>query len=145
MATIKRSGSSQIYKRKDDLEVPVGMPDCPGWLDDVGKKIWDETARLLYNQGVITLLDRGALSLYCNSFSIFLQARKRLKKDYTITTKTGAIKPNPILEVSNKAWEQVLKISKEMGLTPAARAGLGVVSSKREAKKSTGRFFGNTG
>ena len=143
LATIKRSGSSQVYKRTEDLEVPVGMPEQPEWLDDIAKGIWDETARLLYNQGVITLLDKGALALYCYSFSQFLQSDKKLKIDgYVITTATGAKKPNPYLEVANKAWDKVLKISKELGLTPAARAGLAPVSSKREADKSSNRFFG---
>ncbi len=140
LATIQRSGSSQVYKRTEDLDVPVDMPDCPDWLGNLARQIWDETVKHLFDTGVITLLDKGVLGLYCHSLSQFIQADKLCKKNYVITTKTGAKKPNPALEVANKAWEKVLKASKELGLTPAARAGLGVVG-KREPDKSSGRFF----
>lgn len=139
-AALIRSGSNQIYNRKDDLEVPVGMPDMPGWLDKTAKDIWGEVVKQLFNLGVISKIDKGILGLYCHAFSEFLQINKQCK-DYVITTQTGAIKRNPLLKAKSDAWERVLKISKELGLTPAARAGLAPVAGKREAKKSSSRFF----
>ena len=142
IAAIKRSGSNQIYNRKDELEVPVGMPDCPEWLDEQAKAIWDEQVRKLYNLGVISVIDQIALALYCFSVSQFLQLNNTYTvKDIVITTKTGAKKQNPAYEASGKAWDRILKISKELGLTPAARAGLAPGGSKRPAEKESNRFF----
>jgi P27 family predicted phage terminase small subunit len=142
IAALRRSGSNQIYNRQDELEVPVGMPDMPEWLEEKAQGVWDETVRKLYLLGVIAVIDQGVLALYCYEYGLFLE----LIDSYDITgviktTTTGATKLNPAHEAAGKAWDRILKISKELGLTPAARAGLAPGGTKRPAEKKSNRFF----
>ncbi len=139
-AALVRNGSNHIYKRKDDLEVPVGRPVCPEWLGDRAKGVWDDTVEQLYLLGVISMIDAGGLALYCHAFGQFLEIESNPYK-FVIITKSGAKKQNPLYEASNKAWEKVVKLSKEFGLTPSARAGLAPGGAKRPAEKSSSRFF----
>ena len=144
-AHLIRNNSNQIYNRQDDLEVPVGKPDRPKWLDKLACEIWEETVEKLYRLGVISVIDQGALALYCHEYSVFLRLIKQYKvNEIVITSKTGAKKQNPAHEAAGKSWDKILKISKEFGLTPAARAGLAPGGTKRPAEKSSSRFFGNT-
>ena len=93
----------------------------------------------MFALGVLTKIDQGSLALYCHSWSQFLRLDKECKS-FVITTATGAKKINPYYEAQGKAWDKIVKLSKEFGLTPASRAGLRA-EPKRKADKSSSRFF----
>ena len=51
---------------------------CPRDLNasEEAKKEWDRVAPLLYDAGILTILDRPALTLYCMTYSVYAQALK---------------------------------------------------------------------
>ena len=49
--------------------VPAGVPDPPDYLDAAALELWEELAPILAKMGVLTVADRHALGLLCDSFS----------------------------------------------------------------------------
>lgn len=47
----------------------AGAPSCPAWLGGEAKKMWREIAPQLQEMGVLTKIDRNALTLYCETWA----------------------------------------------------------------------------
>jgi phage terminase small subunit len=101
---------------RNEPSAPVGVPDAPDYLDATGKGLWDELAGPLGSTGVLTLADRHALGLLCDTFS-----RWRAK-------------PGDI-----KVADQFRKLLAEFGLTPSSRSRIRV---NVEPEDDLDRFMG---
>ncbi len=50
-------------------------PECPGWLTDEAKVVWDENAAELEQLGLLTSLDGPAFTALCHWFAVFEDVR----------------------------------------------------------------------
>lgn len=114
-------GNRQKRKIPPSVDVPAEMPDCPDHLDATAKDEWQRIAPQLLELGVLGRIDRAALAQYCQSYSRWVHAEKRLRR-------TGMIdregKLNPLVRVINDAWDQMRRALVEFGMTPSSRARL---------------------
>ena len=107
----------------DEPVPPEGLPDCPPHLSDEARAEWQRLAQSLYDMGVLTSVDRGALAAYCQSWARWVEAEEKLKETPAlIKTPSGYVQQNPWLSVSNKQLELMGRYMAELGLTPASRS-----------------------
>jgi P27 family predicted phage terminase small subunit len=99
------------------------IPPCPAHLDDEAKREWRRTSRELANAGLITVVDRGALAAYCQSWSRWVEAETNLRKaGMVVKTKNGHPMLNPFLTIANEAMRQMKAFLVEFGMTPSSRS-----------------------
>lgn len=102
-------------------------PECPPWLDDDARKVWDYTLAELTVMKLATRADRDALAAYC-TFVVQFERMTRL-----VNTTGGIIKgrkdgvvKNPAAQLQRDAAQMMAKFAAEFGLTPRARAEITV-------------------
>jgi P27 family predicted phage terminase small subunit len=102
---------------------PEGLPDCPPHLSMVAKAEWDRIAQVLYDMGILTLVDRAALAAYCQAYARWVEAEEKLKETpVMLKTPSGYVQQSPWLSVSNKQLELMGRYMAELGITPASRS-----------------------
>lgn len=102
--------------RLDTLRAPPG-------LSKAAQKHWRVISRQLHNAGILTVLDRQALALYCDAYARWAQANEQITKfGIIIQAPSGYPIPSPYLSIANKAFDQMLKLMAEFGMTPSSRS-----------------------
>jgi P27 family predicted phage terminase small subunit len=125
------------------------MTNCPPFLKGAGRQEWKRISFELYQLGLLTKIDRAALTGYCSSWGLYADAEKelaRLRREYRDMAKQRKKHPNikmpsngmvsitsngnvimePLLSVRKQALEQMHKFLTEFGMTPASRGRIEV-------------------
>ena len=112
----------------DEPAPPVGVPDCPEFLDEVAREEWDRISVVLSEVGLLTQADRSALAAYCVAYSRWVAAEKQVAKFGTIVKSPEKNFPmkSPYLTVADQSLETMRKFLVEFGLTPSSRSRIRV-------------------
>lgn len=107
---------------------PVGLPDCPEFLDAEARAEWKRVGPLLEGMGLVTLVDRAALAAYCVAYSRWVHAEAQVARFGTIvkSPEKGFPMKSPYLTVADQALESMRKFMVEFGLTPSSRSRIRV-------------------
>ncbi len=128
----------------ESFQPQVEIPGCPRHLLPEAKKEWKRVTPELERYGLIALIDRAALALYCQAWAEMVyhdeqlqrahQAAMRKQEEaaergrvysggdgYTITTPNGHLGYSPHWVMKNKAAEQVHRFQETFGIGPANR------------------------
>ena len=146
----------------DEPKPEINIPPCPDYLDKEAKKEWERVSQELYDLGIITNIDRSILASYCQNYSIWVNAIKKLnnegmflkvkKTPRQITTGKGKNKKtknapveyyyvrNDNYAVSKNAHDQWRKDAIELGMTPSARSRV-KVDKTRPIKEPFSEFM----
>jgi P27 family predicted phage terminase small subunit len=121
-----------------DLAVPEILQD-----DADARAEWESKAALFHGLGLLTELDRDALTLYCSAFSRWKQAERQLRKHGLVVRVRKNPYPilSPYLIISNQAQKQCRALLLEFGLTPVSRTRVHVSKAPAPDAKHD-RFFG---
>jgi P27 family predicted phage terminase small subunit len=99
------------------------IPVCPDHLDTIARAEWDRITPELLALGILTRIDRAALSAYCSAWSRWVEAENNLRKTGTlIKTPSGYPIQNPYLGIANTAIDMMRKFLTEFGMTPSSRS-----------------------
>ena len=110
---------------------PEGQPDCPAHLGPEAREEWYRLIDALTQMGVVSVIDRGALAAYCQSWGRWVEAEEKLRETpLLVRTPSGYVMQSPWLTVANKQMELMGRYMAELGLTPAARSR--IVSMKQD-------------
>ena len=113
---------------------PDALPRCPAHLSPVAAKEWRRLAKPLYDMGVLSTTDRGALAAYCQSWARWVEAEEKLKETpILIRTPSGYAQQSPWLSIANKQLDLMGRYMSDLGLTPVARTRL--PASQQQAVK----------
>jgi P27 family predicted phage terminase small subunit len=104
-------------------------PAMPRHLDKTAKREWKKEWKrllpILTQMRVLTEADGIQLGNLCVAYSTLIQAQEKLAKTGLLTkSPNGYIQQSPLLSISNTAMEQVIKLSRECGLSPSSRVRL---------------------
>ena len=118
-----KKSSAQL---RDAISPDVEIPAPPRHLRGEALKEWKRVSIELEKLGLISQIDRAALSMYCTVWGRYVAAEDKLRElgDHGMVDET----PNCFevhgvwLNISNKAMEQCLKFLAEFGMSPAARS-----------------------
>ena len=99
------------------------MPSCPKHLIAEARQEWRRVATLLYDAGLLTLIDRGLLAALCQAYGRSVRAERDLTKHGSVTyTIHGTLKQSPYAVVARDAAEQYRKLAVEFGMSPSSRS-----------------------
>lgn len=122
------------------------LPRCPEFLVGEAELCWKRTAKELYDAGLLTVIDKDALAMYCTAYARWRDAEKVVaqrglvvltnvkKDDEGNVIGGGNYIQNPYLAIANKAMEQMLKLEAEFGMTPSSRTRVRADLPKRAAQ-----------
>lgn len=101
------------------------VPRAPSGLSREANVAWRRLAPILADLGLLSDRFRDALALYCETWAEFWQHKKALTKEgYTIEAGNGTTIPHPRVGMKDRCQSQLVKLAREIGLTPAAATGL---------------------
>ncbi|NLZ02696.1 MAG: phage terminase small subunit P27 family [Pirellulaceae bacterium] len=138
--TLKRQGRYRPDRRKCEPEAPAANARKPAWIKGLAAKHWKQIAPLLIDAKLLTVLDTVALGLLCDALAEYLEAGEIVEaaaKDgvkFIATTDKGNVIQHPAVGVRNKAWERVVKLARQFGMTPSARAGMAIANAADEQR-----------
>lgn len=139
--TLRNRGSWRASARKNEPRLPVEAPEAPNWLKGEAKREWNRLVPILMEAGVLTLADRGALAMTCQSWADYLRAKDVVDKEgITVETATGGTKVHPAVTIQRAAWAQYIKGCALFGIDPADRSSV-KAAPKAEAEDAKKRFF----
>ncbi len=113
---------------------PGKCPSPPSWLTARGRREWRRLATTLNKLGLLEVLDRDLLALYCDAYDGFLTARAAIAEDGPLQSidrynKEGEWlgeyhQASPWVAIAKQNSKAMLDLMQQMGLTPAARTRL---------------------
>jgi len=118
----------------------------PSWLNADAKKIFKSKAGQLIALQVLTVLDIDLLALYAQSYSLIIEALKKIREEgkfNTLYNDEGQIigfVENPYLKVYRDNFEKVQKLAPHFGFSPATRKGILATMDKKESKDDFADF-----
>ena len=103
---------------------PTGIPTCPRHLDKEAKAEWKRISAELIKLGLLTSIDRAALSGYCCAYSRWVTAEAQIAQFGLVVKagKSGYPIPSPFVGIANVALDHMRKFCIEFGLTPSSRS-----------------------
>ena len=108
-------------------------PRCPGYLDESAKREWRRLVPILSRMRVLTEADGIALASLCQQYALLQQAQIKLQKTgLLMKTKSGYIQQSPLVGIISAVVDQVNKLCREFGLTPAARTRIRMIQEEPE-------------
>lgn len=132
-------GSRHVYDRKNEPEAVVGDPEPPDWLSDGACRQWLVMIERLRGMQVLSKGDREALAQFCCCWDQYERLEQACQTAEFLVAGRGGMVANPIFGLRDRAWDRVLKMGREFGYTPAARADIAKVRTTQKTDK--GRFF----
>lgn len=123
---LRLRGSWRGKKRDGEVKIKSEVPTPPAMLSREAKAEWKRVVKELDALGLIAKIDRAALTILCNAWSDYVDARSNLKtpKDRIYENDKGEIKAHPFVKIMNDAQTNWHRMCKEFGMAPASRAGL---------------------
>jgi P27 family predicted phage terminase small subunit len=100
----------------------AAIPECPDYLDAVGKEKWTELCEVLAEIGLLSEADRDVMAMYCSAFSQWREADGMIKKSGLIIKTPGSVGPNPCVDIAANAKREILHYSALLGLDPTSRS-----------------------
>ena len=108
-------------------------PNAPAVLSPEAKKHWRVVVKQLHASKLMTRLDIDALVIYCEAYARWADANNQLmSQGLIITSPHGYSVQNPLLSISNKAFDQLRAMLVEFGMTPSSRTKVTAVDSDKK-------------
>lgn len=99
--------------------------DCPIWMGDQGRELWETVVPLLCGQKVLQATDVQNLEVYCNAYDQFRMAQEEVKNHgVTVPGATGGIVKNPAVTAVKEAAAMMASYGGFLGLDPSSRQRL---------------------
>lgn len=118
------------------LSPPAQAPACPDFLTADAKTEWRRIINDLVVLGVVTKIDRAELAVYCQAWSDWKMARKKIAEmrdtGSVETTPSGYKQMSAWMQVANRAEDRMRTAGSSFGLNPAARGRLEIRSPQGE-------------
>ena len=105
---------------------PVDVPiERPASMSDEAGALWDRIMNDYSHTGVLTRIDTEALRAYCDFATRYEQAAIGLDKSSPLVRTTrGDLVKNPLHQIARDNAMVMLRLARELGFTPSARASL---------------------
>lgn len=106
----------------------VGLPPCPPYFGDDGRRLWGQLGAALLKLGVLTTIDGTALELLCTAYEDWRKARQVIEtQGWTYETNTAhgvIVRQRPEVQQADAARKTLRALLSDFGLTPSSRSRL---------------------
>ena len=84
------------------------LPDAPNWLDEMGKKEWNEKGKILFGLGILSNIDLSLFAGLCDLYSNYRHSAERVDrmsyfKEYRICCELFGMTPSSRMKLNVKA------------------------------------------
>lgn len=117
------------------------FPQPPRWLLRTAKKEWRRVAKELYALGLLTVIDKAALEMYCQCYARWKQADDKIGEMECPATESGYLQQDPYIAIAHKYAKLALNFLTEFGMSPSSRARVNV-EKLRDNKSEFERLLG---
>lgn len=112
------------------LVLPPGgikAPPPPKTLPEgLARECWDEVTKELIARNIYDSDCRDMVEAYCVQRARFIEANERIaEQGLMLKQKRGQGKRNPYVTISNHAYDRMVRLGAELGLTPVRRGKAG--------------------
>jgi len=127
-------GNPGKRKPKTDIPIPPSeIPSCPPHLNKEAQAEWDRMAIELKPLGLLTKIDKAIFASYCQAWSTWVEASKKVVKEGMITiSPNGWQVENSYFSIMNKAMKQMNIALTELGMSPSSRSRIKIEKPKQE-------------
>lgn len=109
-------------KNEKRLNFGIDKLKPPKWLSAKAKKVFKMIVDMYKDTSFLSNADYVTLCQYCDWYSEYMACNTRLKGH----GRTQKGKPTGDMQLKLKISQELLRLGKELGLTPAARASLAI-------------------
>lgn len=108
------------------VAVKAKIPPKPAGLTKVANAVWEDLGPKLVEVGLLSEVDGAAFTLLCRNISDYEAVLAKLQSvdDYVDTTPNKFKVQSVWFTLRNRLHDDILRLSKEFGLTPASRSGM---------------------
>lgn len=145
---LRARGSWRADRNESMPIVERTTPTKPEFLIGDAGLIWDRMVIILERMGVISESDEKLLVRYCLLYSRYIKCEMYMMnkpmQTYPIRDRSGQVigsKAFPETKMAVQLSDQLLKIERELGLTPSSRTMVKTIDAPQLPKKSKSRFF----
>ena len=116
---------AKTTERQNELEIvaPATIPAAPAWLGGPAHDIWEHIAPELHANGLLTNVDVHILGLFCARMGEYLKLADQVEQVQRGELDLD-IQMNDLIKARDTASTDALRLGREFGSSPAARAGL---------------------
>ncbi|MDR2326447.1 MAG: phage terminase small subunit P27 family [Acidovorax sp.] len=115
-------GKRALNKSEPDFGL-VRNVDCPIWMGDYGRELWETVCPLLCRERVIEATDIQNLEVYCNAYDQFRMAQEEVRKNgVTVAGAMGGLIKNPAVTAVKEATAMMATYGGMLGLDPSSRS-----------------------
>ena len=108
---------------ENEPKIREGKPRCPSHLNDYAKRVWRRVAPLLYEAGLLTLIDADLLAAYCIEVGRSIEAEEILKEtSNVIRNSNNNLVVNPWVRIGDRAREAYARLAVEFGMSASSRS-----------------------
>ena len=144
---LKGNPGRRPIKANPEPAVSPEIPSPPEFLSPIAKDEWWRIAGELHRLRLLTPLDVGVFSVYCQSYADWIEAERQLAVAGAADPETHGLlikgshkqlMPNPLLRVAAAAADRMMNVATQLGLTPLARSRI----SMAHPPSGSGKFRG---
>lgn len=131
------------YRPDRDLSIDVasGVPDPPSYLSEQALTHWDRMVQAAQKVRVLTEADGDALAMLCVAFEEYKAADIIVRDEGEICeSNKGGKYQHPAVGIRSNAWKKIVRMLREFGLTPSARAGMKMAAHGEEENPISAAF-----
>lgn len=120
----EKAQRQEMQKRLYEYSMLKGNP--PKWLSEYAKTEWDRIVPILIEEMPISELDSGLVATYCETLATIRECSEHIAKDGSliVSTQSGGVKPNPYVNIRERATKDLRSLSNDLGLSISSRAKL---------------------
>jgi P27 family predicted phage terminase small subunit len=109
------------------------LPSPPSFLGKVAREEWRRVIPDLHAKGLLTVVDRGAITMYCQDWARWVQYEKFIDEmGATYVTENGYPVQRPEVALAQKYQAAAAARANSFGFNPAARTRIEVPEPKTE-------------
>lgn len=123
------------YRPDRDMSISLGegVPEPPSYLSDQALIHWDRMVQAAQKVRVLTEADGDALAMLCVAFEEYKAADIIVRDEGEICeSDKGGKYQHPAVGIRSNAWKKIVRMLREFGLTPSARAGMKMAAHGEE-------------
>lgn len=104
-----------------------GLPPCPKHLQGEARREWRRMGKQLDQLGILTSIDKSAFAGYCVQWARWVEAEEEVRKTSAIVkAPSGYPMVNPWLTIAGAAYDRMIKVLTEFGMSAASRSRIAV-------------------
>lgn len=126
-------GKRALNQAEPDFELVLNI-DCPEWMGDNGRMLWETVAPQLCQERILASTDIQNLEVYCSAYDQFRMAQADISQNgVTVSGAMGGVIKNPAATALKEATAMMASFGGMLGLDPSSRQRMMGTGKKKQS------------